>query len=62
MARRAKTVSACFAAGFGGFAHVDLDTPLFFSQDPFEGGFEIHGPDISAPTSAARSPSKANLT
>jgi hypothetical protein len=31
--------SACLAAGFGGFAFIDLDTPLFLAEDPFEGGY-----------------------
>jgi len=35
----AMTVSACFAAGLGGFKYVDLDTPLFMAENPFEGGF-----------------------
>lgn len=34
----AMTVSACFAAGLGGFAFVDLDTPLFLAENPFAGG------------------------
>lgn len=39
----AMTVSACFAAGLGGFAFVDLDTPLFMAHSPFEGGMRYHG-------------------
>lgn len=35
----AMTTSACFAAGLGGFTYVDLDTPLFMAENPFEGGF-----------------------
>jgi L-alanine-DL-glutamate epimerase-like enolase superfamily enzyme len=38
--RLAMSVSACLAAGLGGFAFVDLDTPLFIAEDPFVGGFE----------------------
>lgn len=34
----AMTTSACFAAGQGGFQFVDLDTPLFMAENPFEGG------------------------
>ncbi len=35
----AMTVSACFAAGQGGFRFVDLDTPMFLAENPFTGGF-----------------------
>ncbi len=38
----AMTTSACFAAGLGGFSYVDLDTPLFIAENPFEGGFALH--------------------
>lgn len=41
------TVSACFAAGLGGFAFADLDTPLFMAENPFEGGFSMEGGCIS---------------
>ncbi|MBC8162206.1 MAG: dipeptide epimerase [Roseiflexaceae bacterium] len=33
------TASACFAAGQGGFHYVDLDTPMFMAENPFDGGF-----------------------
>ena len=36
-------LSAAFAAGLGGFRFVDLDTPLFFTDDPFEGGYTMQG-------------------
>jgi L-alanine-DL-glutamate epimerase-like enolase superfamily enzyme len=36
-------MSAAFAAGLGGFRFVDLDTPLFFTDDPFEGGYTMKG-------------------
>jgi L-alanine-DL-glutamate epimerase-like enolase superfamily enzyme len=39
----AMTTSACFAAGQGGFSYVDLDTPLFMAQNPFEGGMRYQG-------------------
>lgn len=39
----AMTTSACFAAGQGGFSFVDLDTPLFLAENPFDGGFVQHG-------------------
>lgn len=39
----AMTMSACFAAGLGGFSFVDLDTPLFLASNPFAGGFEQQG-------------------
>ncbi len=37
------TVSACLAAGVGGFTHVDLDTPWFMKGAPFEGGWVEQG-------------------
>jgi L-alanine-DL-glutamate epimerase-like enolase superfamily enzyme len=39
----AMTTSACFAAGQGGFSYVDLDTPLFMAENPFEGGMVYEG-------------------
>ncbi len=39
----AMTTSACFAAGQGGFAFVDLDTPLFMAENPFDGGMRYRG-------------------
>jgi L-alanine-DL-glutamate epimerase-like enolase superfamily enzyme len=41
------TVSACLAAGLGGFAYADLDTPLFLAANPFEGGYRMDGGRIS---------------
>jgi L-Ala-D/L-Glu epimerase len=55
----AMTVSAHFAAGLGGFEHVDLDTPLFFAENPFLGGFELSGPRIRIPTAAGHGVRKA---
>ena len=43
----AMTVSACFAAGQGGFTYADLDTPLFLAENPFEGGFTLDGGRLS---------------
>jgi len=43
----AMTVSACFAAGQGGFTFADLDTPLFMATNPFDGGFLLDGGKIS---------------
>ncbi len=43
----AMTVSACFAAGQGGFRFADLDTPLFLATNPFAGGFTLAGGRIS---------------
>jgi hypothetical protein len=37
------STSACFAAGLGGFAFVDLDTPLFMQSRPLRGGYEQRG-------------------
>lgn len=42
-ARLAMGASACFAAGLGGFGYVDLDTPLFLAEDPFDGGYVYDG-------------------
>jgi L-alanine-DL-glutamate epimerase-like enolase superfamily enzyme len=42
-AKIAMSLSACLAAGLGGFAFVDLDTPLFLAHQPFEGGYAQHG-------------------
>jgi L-Ala-D/L-Glu epimerase len=39
----AMTTSACFAAGQGGFSYVDLDTPLFMAENPFDGGMTYQG-------------------
>jgi L-alanine-DL-glutamate epimerase-like enolase superfamily enzyme len=41
------TMSACFAAGTGGFRFADLDTPLFLATNPFAGGFELQGGTVS---------------
>jgi L-alanine-DL-glutamate epimerase-like enolase superfamily enzyme len=43
----AMTMSACFAAGVGGFEFADLDTPLFLAENPFDGGFTMRGGLIS---------------
>ncbi len=45
-ARLAMSMSACLAAGLGGFAFVDLDTPLFLAKDPFSGGYSQRGPAL----------------
>ena len=42
------TVSACLAAGQGGFSFVDLDTPWFLKNAPFEGGWTDGGPEKPA--------------
>lgn len=42
----AMTMSAHFAAGLGGFRFVDLDTPFFLAENPFEGGFALRGGTI----------------
>jgi L-alanine-DL-glutamate epimerase-like enolase superfamily enzyme len=41
--KMAMSASACLAAGLGGFAFVDLDTPLFLASDPFDGGYAQNG-------------------
>lgn len=40
----ATSASACFAAGLGGFDFVDLDTPEWFAESPFRGGYRQEGP------------------
>lgn len=42
----AMATSACLAAGFGGFAFVDLDTPLFMRDLPTAGGWRYRGPEM----------------
>ncbi len=37
------SMSVHFAAGQGGFVHVDLDMPMFMAKNPFEGGFIQRG-------------------
>ena len=49
----AMTVSACFAAGQGGFDFADLDTPFFLSENPFDGGYALDGGRISVAHIAA---------
>ena len=49
----AMTTSACLAAGLGGFSFVDLDTPLFLAENPFEGGFAQEGPRLDLAAIAA---------
>lgn len=44
--RLAMTVSACIAAGVGGFEELDLDTPLFMKDDRLSGGFAQRGPEL----------------
>jgi hypothetical protein len=41
------SMSACFAAGLGGFDFADLDTPLFLATNPFRGGYALNGGLIS---------------
>jgi L-alanine-DL-glutamate epimerase-like enolase superfamily enzyme len=42
-AKLAMSASACLAAGLGGFDFVDLDTPLFLAENPFDGGYAQEG-------------------
>ena len=51
-AELAMTFSAQMASGLGGFAFVDLDTPLFLRESPFEGGLSLEGPHIRLPSGA----------
>ena len=43
----AMSMSACFAAGLGGFSFADLDTPLFLATNPFSGGYRLTGGNVS---------------
>jgi hypothetical protein len=43
----AMTMSACFAAGLGGFGYADLDTPWFLAANPFSGGYVARGGTLS---------------
>jgi L-alanine-DL-glutamate epimerase-like enolase superfamily enzyme len=49
----AMTMSACFAAGLGGFDYADLDTPLFLADNPFAGGYVWSGGTVSVAHIAA---------
>ena len=40
------------ASGLGGFAFVDLDTPLFLKESPFSGGMAYEGARIRLPDGA----------
>jgi L-alanine-DL-glutamate epimerase-like enolase superfamily enzyme len=41
--RLAVAAAAHLVAGLGGFAYVDLDTPMLLATDPFVGGYEQRG-------------------
>ena len=43
----AMTMSAHLACGLGGFRFVDLDTPFFLAENPFDGGFHVNGGTLS---------------
>ncbi len=49
----AMSASACLAAGLGGFAFVDLDTPLFMTSNPFDGGYAQRGATLDLAPIAA---------
>lgn len=48
----AMTVSAHLASGLGGFSWIDLDTPFFIGDHPFEGGFITRGDLLELPLTA----------
>ena len=48
----AMSVSASLAAGSGGFAYIDLDTPLFMRDVPLSGGVSWDGARLSIDTAA----------
>lgn len=41
------STSAAFAGGLGGFSYVDLDTPLFLAENPFDGGLRYEGDQLT---------------
>jgi len=45
--RLAMSFSYAIALGFGGVAHIDLDTPLFMAEDPCAGGYSYAGPRMT---------------
>ena len=44
--RLAMGVSLSLVLGFGGIDHLDLDTPLLLSEDPWVGGYTYDGPRL----------------
>lgn len=44
--RLAMGVSLSLVLGFGGIDHLDLDTPLLMSHDPWVGGYRYDGPRL----------------
>jgi L-alanine-DL-glutamate epimerase-like enolase superfamily enzyme len=44
--RLAMAVSFSLVLGFGGIDHLDLDTPLLMSEDPWIGGYSYDGPRL----------------
>lgn len=62
--RLAMGASAAIAAGLGGFAYIDLDTPLFLAEDPFDGGYaqDDERLDLRAVTSGLGTVPRARLT
>jgi hypothetical protein len=44
--RLAMGVSLSLVLGLGGIDHLDLDTPLLMSSDPWVGGYGYDGPRL----------------
>ena len=44
--RLAMGCSFALVLGLGGFDYLDLDTPLLLVEDPWEGGYQYHGPAL----------------
>ena len=44
--RLAMGCSFALVLGLGGFEHLDLDTPLLLTSDPWDGGFSYQGPTL----------------
>jgi len=51
--RLAMGFAAHFAAGLGGFAWIDLDTPLLLAADPVRGGYVANGAEYDLDTGSA---------
>ncbi len=47
--RLGMTAAAHVAAALGGVEYVDLDTAWLLAEDPFDGGYQAHGPRYTLP-------------
>ena len=58
--RLAMGCSLCLVAGLGTINHLDLDTPLLMTEDPFSGGYQYNGPELILSDSPGLGLSPAN--